>query len=109
MRKTKIDEYAETIARERQSKPAPLMKTHNTTGASVPDAVARGYFGVASDVIHSLKWIGNTMTVRFRNGSRYLYHDVPRNVFDVLRASPSVGRAFDTLVKQNGYAFEKIT
>ena len=108
MRKTSIDEYAKTIIRDRQSRPDPLMATHNPNGLGVPEDVEKGFFGVASDVVHSIKWRAGTMTVRFRNGSKYKYYDVPENVFSVLKTSPSVGRAFDKLVKQNGYKFEKM-
>jgi hypothetical protein len=103
-----LDEYAKTIVEERQSKLDPLMKTHNPKGYEAPTDAEEGFFGVASDAIHSLKWTAGDLIVMFRNKKKYVYHEVPENVYDVLRTSTSVGRAFHKLVTCNGYKFEKV-
>lgn len=56
---------------------------------------------------------GHGLFVDFQSGKRYVYPDVPAEVFDALlsesrRASGSVGKAFHRLVKAPGYDFEEI-
>lgn len=43
--------------------------------------------------------INLTLTVEFRNGSRYRYDSVPVDVFDQLIKADSVGSAFHKLIK----------
>ena len=48
----------------------------------------------------------STLEVEFTNGSIYQYFDVPQSLYDELVSGPSVGKAVNTLVKQN-YRFAK--
>lgn len=47
------------------------------------------------------------LTITFRGGSRYVYFDVPRAVYEDLRAAPSAGRYFDAHIRDR-YAFQRI-
>jgi hypothetical protein len=47
-----------------------------------------------------------TLEIEFTNGSIYQYFDVPQSLYDELVSGPSVGKAVNTLVKQN-YRFAK--
>lgn len=42
----------------------------------------------------------STMTVDFKNGSRYQYENVTREKYEALLAAPSVGSAFDKEIKK---------
>lgn len=46
------------------------------------------------------------MTVTFKNGNQYKYFDVPREEFEALRQSESIGTAFNKI--KNKYRFEKL-
>ena len=41
--------------------------------------------------------------ISFHSGARWVYSDVPRDVFDALCAAPSVGGYFDAFIKKNSY------
>lgn len=40
-----------------------------------------------------------TLCIWFREAGKYVYEDVPRAVYDTLRAAPSAGRTFNSEVK----------
>lgn len=46
------------------------------------------------------------MTVTFKNGNQYKYFDVPREEFEALRQSESIGSYFNKI--KSKYQFEKI-
>lgn len=52
--------------------------------------------------------IGN-LTVTFKNGSQYLYENVPLEVTHKIVSSESVGKAFNELIKvDNKYKFSRL-
>jgi hypothetical protein len=63
--------------------------------------------GVASSNINSIGWENKLLNVEFKNGSVYQYEGVPKAVYDLLLSAESVGRTFNTLVK-NSYTYKKI-
>lgn len=40
------------------------------------------------------------LIISFRETGRYIYHEVPRAVFDALRSAPSAGRYFNQCIKR---------
>lgn len=46
------------------------------------------------------------LTVTFKNGNQYKYFDVPREEFEALRQSESIGSYFNKI--KSKYQFEKI-
>lgn len=46
------------------------------------------------------------MTVTFKNSNQYKYFDVPREEFETLKTSESIGTAFNKI--KNKYRFEKL-
>ena len=46
------------------------------------------------------------MRAVFPNGRSGIYDSVPREVFDIVLSSPSVGSAFGALIVDGGYPFE---
>jgi len=63
---------------------------------------------VNSSQMESLSWEDDTLTVVFKGGAKYVYSDVPADVFQEIIASDSLGSAFNRLIKKGGYKFEKI-
>lgn len=49
-----------------------------------------------------------TLTVTFKNGGVYKYHDVPQSHLNAIKSAASAGSAFHSLIKQGGYRYEKI-
>jgi hypothetical protein len=41
-----------------------------------------------------------TLSIWFRETGRYIYREVPRAVFDALKAAPSAGRYFNACIKR---------
>ena len=50
---------------------------------------------------------GGRMYVEFRGGRRYVYHQVPRGVFDGLVSAPSAGTYLAAVVKPN-YSYDPL-
>lgn len=50
-----------------------------------------------SRIVHDEE--AGTLTIWFRSTGRYVYHDVPRAVYDALKRAPSAGRYFNECVK----------
>lgn len=48
------------------------------------------------------------LQVTFTKGGVYKYKDVPTEVFNMISQAESVGSAFNTLVKNGGYSYEKV-
>lgn len=46
--------------------------------------------------------------VIFKNGSEYHYFNVPKNVYEKLLKSSSIGKFLNTLIKEKGYKYIKI-
>jgi hypothetical protein len=65
---------------------------------------------VDSSSISALAYDESTRTlgVRFRQGETYLYHGVPAALYRALMDAESLGGLFDRMVKQAGYAFERV-
>ena len=40
------------------------------------------------------------LSIWFRETGRYLYHGVPRAIYDALRSAPSAGRYFNECIKR---------
>lgn len=49
------------------------------------------------------------LEIVFRNGSRYVYHDVPMSSVIDLTTSESVGRRFNSLNIATKYKYQKLT
>lgn len=47
------------------------------------------------------------LLVTLTNGS-YVYKDVPPEVYETLRSAENIGGAFNQVVRQPGYEFEKV-
>ena len=55
---------------------------------------------VSSSVIRAIGYDGNgTLTIEFRNGRVYEYHDVPYEVYDVLMSARSVGAFYNRYIR----------
>lgn len=50
-----------------------------------------------------------TLKIDYKRGGSYLYEEVPEEIFNALKTSPSIGKAIDSLVKAGGYSYHKIT
>jgi hypothetical protein len=48
------------------------------------------------------------LTIEFKNGRTYNYYNVPESVYEELKSSPSIGKAFQSLVRAGGYAYEQV-
>lgn len=68
------------------------------------------YSGVSSSAIVALAYddVRRVMGVIFSSGDEYHYHDVPLETFEAVRGAPSIGSAFDTLIKKAGVKYERI-
>lgn len=62
---------------------------------------------VVSSNIEAVGWRNGTMRVRFNSGAVWEYADVPEEVFDEVKNSPSVGSTFYSQVR-NTYAATRI-
>lgn len=47
------------------------------------------------------------LLVTLTNGS-YVYKDVPVDVYETLRSAENIGGAFNQIVRQGGYEFERV-
>ncbi len=54
---------------------------------------------VNSSSIKAVGYEDGRLYVNFRSGSRYVYEDVPRKVYDDFRAASSLGRFFVHFIK----------
>jgi hypothetical protein len=68
------------------------------------------YSGVSSSAIAALAYDSTrrVMGVIFSSGDEYHYHEVSQETFDAVRTAPSIGSAFDTLIKKTGVACQRI-
>lgn len=46
--------------------------------------------------------------VRYKNGTEYVYFDVPRRIFEELLVAQSPGTFLNTEIKKRGYRYEKV-
>lgn len=63
---------------------------------------------VISTNIDSVGYDGNTLYIRFNNGSLYAYYNVPKNIYDSLMSANSHGKYFTAHVKWN-YPYERLS
>ena len=49
------------------------------------------------------------LKIEFKRGGTYSYEEVPQEIFEALKVAPSIGQAFNDLVKGGGFLFHKIT
>jgi len=56
---------------------------------------------VKSSNINELGHQGDTLGVRFKNGSEYHYSNVPESIFNRLIKAASIGRTFNELIKSH--------
>lgn len=77
------------------------------SGAS---AGPRDYQSVSSSPLTALAYDRSTLTlgVRFPRGSEYLYFFVPETVYLELRAAHSIGRYFNSHIRNAGSTFQRI-
>ena len=68
------------------------------------------YSAVSSSAIVALAYepARRVMGVIFTSGDEYHYHDVSRELFEAVRDAPSIGQAFDTMIKKAGIKWEQI-
>jgi|LakMenEpi03Aug12_release.lakeMendotaPanAssembly.Ray.scaffolds.fasta_scaffold628843_1 lysyl-tRNA synthetase class 2 len=56
---------------------------------------------VQSSAILAIGYDDNTLRIVFNSGRDYLYHDVPQDVFQDLELAESIGRYFNTHIRDN--------
>jgi len=68
------------------------------------------YQPVTSSNISEMGHEGETLGVRFKNGTEYHYSNVPPSIFDQLLNAASVGRTFNELIKSkpSGYPYRQV-
>lgn len=73
-----------------------------TDSASIRDVIAFPLLKNTSNVIKSFDYDEKTQTLRveFNSGSIYNYRDVPANLYQELKAAPSVGQYFNTHIRE---------
>jgi hypothetical protein len=54
-----------------------------------------------SSAILAIGYDDNTLRIVFNSGRDYLYHDVPQDVFTDLVLAESIGRYFNTYIRDN--------
>ena len=62
---------------------------------------------VISSNIESVGWGNDLLNVKFKTGAVYQYENVKKETYELLIGAESVGRAFNTLIK-NSYNYKKI-
>jgi hypothetical protein len=62
---------------------------------------------VISSNIASVGWENDTLEVTFASGTTYQYVGVPKSIYDGLVSAKSVGKHFNTNIK-NVYSFKKV-
>lgn len=48
------------------------------------------------------------LKVTFKRGGVYLYYEVSEEIFNALKTAPSLGKAFESLVKRAGHKFDRL-
>ena len=48
------------------------------------------------------------LKIDFKRGGYYIYYEVSEEIFNALKTAPSIGKAFDSLVRSGGHRFEKM-
>lgn len=68
------------------------------------------YREVESSNIEALGHDGESLGVKFKNGTIYLYQGVSKAIFDQLVGAASVGRTFNELIKSkpSDYPYERV-
>jgi hypothetical protein len=56
---------------------------------------------VQSRAIQAIGYDDNTLRIVFSSGRDYLYHDVPQDVLTDLELAESIGRYFNTYIRDN--------
>lgn len=59
------------------------------------------YKPLVSSHIDAASYKNGTLTIVFKNGARYAYHDVPEDTADGLMGAESPGRYFHEFIKNN--------
>lgn len=65
------------------------------------------YQSVESSNVSSIGYLENNLYVMFKNGSEYVYKDVPESMFNELLTAKSVGSTLNNKVK-GVFDFERI-
>lgn len=62
----------------------------------------------SSQILSVIEYCNDTkeMTVEFKNGNKYKYFDVPREEFEALQESNSIGKYFNKI--KNNFRVEKL-
>jgi lysyl-tRNA synthetase, class II len=73
-----------------------------TNSESIRDVIAFPLLKSQSEVIKSFDYDTKTKTLKieFTNGGVYKYHDVPDSIYKELKDAPSVGKYFNTHIKE---------
>jgi KTSC domain len=68
------------------------------------------YAGVSSSAIAAMAYDAprRVMGVIFSSGDEYFYYDVSYETFEAVQGAPSIGMAFDSLIKKAGVKYERI-
>ncbi|RLC98572.1 MAG: hypothetical protein DRI46_11095 [Chloroflexi bacterium] len=48
------------------------------------------------------------LTVQFKRGGSYVYEEVPLEVFNALKTSPSIGKAINGILKTGDFKYYKL-
>jgi len=50
----------------------------------------------------------NTLKVDFKRGGSYEYYEVSIEIYNAIKTAPSIGKAFDALIKNAGFKYKKV-
>ena len=65
------------------------------------------YKEVESSTISAIGYENKELHIKFKNGTEYVYYDVPAEVYEALNSAESVGKYFAANIKNN-YKYAKI-
>ena len=71
-----------------------MVLTHSTEGSS-------RITGMAYDTDKK------ELKIDFKRGGTYIYKEVPQEIFEAIKTSPSIGKAINALIVAGGYSFTK--
>lgn len=54
---------------------------------------------ISSSTLLGFEYDSGNLTIFFRDGGRYVYHNVPQEVFEQFKNSPSKGKFYNQYIK----------
>ena len=63
------------------------------------NAYLRYMIPISSSLLSGIKYESGNLTVFFRDGRNYVYHNVPKKVFEQFKNSPSKGKFYNQYIK----------